>query len=186
MNGITKNTPLRFGHQFTVEFQGYDLPDYLQSTGKSTSENITYYVKSASIPKVDVKSANVSFLAAGFVVPGVIAYPDSWKVDILLDQDLTMYRRLKLWHEEISSYRLDGGGKKVIPYVTANVNLLDNTMQNIVRRYIMEGVWISELGNVDFKYQEGASEVLKCSCTFTMQYFYEAQGEDDPLKAQVF
>lgn len=94
-----------------------------------------------------------------------------------------MYRRLKMWHEEISSYRLDGGGKKIIPNVYANVNLLDNTMQNIVRRYIMEGVWISELGDVSFQYQEGASDVLKCTCKFTMQYFYEYEGELDPLQA---
>jgi hypothetical protein len=179
MLGIIKETPFRFGHQFTVEFQGPDLPEYLKSTG--VNDNITYYVRSASIPKVDVKSANVSFLAAGFVVPGVIEYPEDWQVEILLDQDLTMYRRLKMWHEEISSYRLDGGGKKVIPHITANVNLLDNTMQNIVRRYIMEGVWISELSNVDFKYQEGASDTLKCTAKFVMQYFYEAQGERDPL-----
>jgi hypothetical protein len=94
-----------------------------------------------------------------------------------------MYRRLKLWHEQISSYRFDGGGKKVIPNVVANVNLLDNTMQNIVRRYVMEGCWIQELGAVDFQYEEGSTKTLTCKCKFAMQYFYEAQGEKDPLKA---
>lgn len=149
------------------------------------NENLTYYIKSASIPQSEIKNANVAFLAAGFVVPGIISYPEDWTVDILLDQDLTMYRRLKMWHEEISSYRLDGGGKKVIPHVTANVNLLDNTMQNIVRRYVMEGCWIQELGNVDFKYEEGSSTVQKCTCKFAMQYFYEVQGEQDPLQARL-
>jgi hypothetical protein len=33
------------------------------------NENLTYYVRSSSIPQSEIKEATVSFLAAGFVVP---------------------------------------------------------------------------------------------------------------------
>jgi hypothetical protein len=178
--GIIKQTPFRFGHQFTVEFFSNDS----EQTSYFTNVNgqpITYYIRSTKIPKADIKSATVPFLAAGFVVPGVIAYPEEWDVTILLDSQLTAYTNLKRWHDSISSYKWDGGGKKVIPSVTGKVNLLDNTMQNVVKRYMIEGIWIQELGNVDFQYQEGAGEVKTCPCKFTMQYFYEVDVETDPL-----
>lgn len=74
-------------------------------------------------------------------------------------------------------------GYKTIPNVIAKVNLLDNTMQYNLKTYIMEGVWISKLGNVDFKYEEGSSTVQTCTCTFTMQYWYELNADGDPLGA---
>ena len=187
---ITQRHPLRYGHQFTVEFFGDSLGDlattgnFGPSTPGDVKGNFTYYVQSSKIPAVDINSAKVSYFAAGFEVPGVIKYPESWDVEILLDQDLTQYKRLQSWQEAMSSYKYSGGGSKTIPSVIAQVNLLDNTMQRIVKSYRMEGVWIADLGNVDFQYSEGASDIQKCKCTFTMQYFYELKdGSDqgDPL-----
>lgn len=174
---ITKSHPLRYGHQFTVEFIG--LSELL---GIDTKD-LTYYIQSSKIPAVDVNSAKVNFYGAGFEVPGVIKYPDSWDVKILLDQDLTQYKMLQYWMETMSSYRYSQGGTKVIPNIIAKVNLLDNTMMYVSKTYVMEGVWIQKLGNVDFKYEEGASTVATCPCTFTMQYWYEQDTELDPLSA---
>ena len=74
-------------------------------------------------------------------------------------------------------------GVKTIPNINARVGLLDRTMTNIIKNYIMEGVWIQKVGEVDFQYQEGASEAKTCTGTFTMQYFYDADTEGDPLAA---
>ena len=174
-NIITKN-PLRYGHQFTVEFNGADLARYAAGLNIQADPTrcITYYVRSSEIPEVTVNSAKVSYFSAGFEVPGVVKYPDSWNVTILLDQDMTMYNILRNWQEALSSYRLSGGGIKTIPNIIARVNLLDRTMRQVVKSYIMEGVWINQLGNVDMQYQEGSSDAKTCSCAFAMQYFYEA------------
>jgi hypothetical protein len=56
-------------------------------------------------------------------------------------------------------------------------------MQNVVKSYIMEGVWIADLSQVSLKYSEGGGNApMTCECTFTMQYWYE-EGEGDPLGA---
>ena len=73
------------------------------------SENFTYYVRSTSIPKISVGSAKVNYFAAGFEVPGIINYPDSWDVTFLLDENLTQYNLLKNWQEALSNYRFSGG-----------------------------------------------------------------------------
>lgn len=181
---ITQRHPLRYGHQFTVEFITGDesVGEFQRGNINDPVNNITYYVQSSEIPQVDIGSAKVAFYAAGFEVPGVIKYPDSWKVNILLGQDLYQYKRLQSWMEEMSSYRRSGGGNKTIPNVKAHVNLLDSKMLNVVKRYVMEGVWIESLGDVRFEYKEGDSNMMTCDCTFTMQYWYEDFSEGDPLE----
>lgn len=185
---ILQTTPLRFGHQFTVQFNGRDLERYAGPGLNNQQEprnNITYYVRSAEIPRVDINSAKVNYFAAGFEVPGTIQYPEQWQVAILLDQNMTQYNILRNWQEEMSSYRLSTGGIKTIPNITASVNLLDRTFQFVVKEYVMEGVWISDVEDISMKYQEGASEAMTCNCTFEFQYFYEKELEDDPLGAIV-
>lgn len=185
-NQIITKTPLRFGHQFTVQFNGRDLIRYAGPGFNQQNEpkfNITYYVRASEIPQIDINSAKVSYFSAGFEIPGTIKYPEQWNVTILLDQDLTQYNILRRWQEEMSSYRISGGGVKTIPNITASVNLLDRTFQNVVKEYVMEGVWISDLGQVDFQYQEGSSDAKTCACTFNFQYFYEKDIEKDPLGA---
>ena len=181
---ITQKYPLRLGHQFVVEFFGAGLNDMSTAGfGINTKDDLkfTYYVQSTSIPQVDIGSAHVNYMAAGFEVPGVIKYPDNWSVEIIIDQGMTQYTRLRNWQEAISSYRLNSGGYKVIPNVSAHVNLLDSTMTKIVKTYVMEGAWIESLGDLQFKYNEGSSEIKKCSCNFAFQYWYELDGEGDPL-----
>ena len=184
---ITQKHPLRYQHQFTVEFLGSSLGtietgEFNASDTSDIRNNITYWVQSSEIPQVTVSSVKVDFFAAGFEIPGVVKYPDSWKTSILIDQNLTQYNRLRSWQEAMSSYTKSGGGYKTIPNVIAKVNLLDSTMQYVVKSYIMEGVWISELSDLQFEYKEGSSDIMTCNCTFTMQYFYET-NENDPLGA---
>lgn len=184
-NNITKTRPLRYGHQFTIEFLGSSLgglTGYFNPPNESEPvNNITYYVQSSKIPQVEINSAKVAYFAAGFEVPGVVKYPDQWTVEILLGQDLGQYKRLQSWQEAMSSYRLSGGGNKIIPEVKAKVNLLDSKMRNVVKTYMMEGVWIENLSELSFQYQEGAAEIMKCTCTFTMQYWYDLD-DGDPLQ----
>ena len=187
-NNILTGHPLRYAHQFTLEFFGNDLGNWAKTgqfigNGDSTNPStmFTYYAQSASIPKVDIGSAKVNYLAAGFEVPGVVKYPDSWTVEIIIDQGLTQYNRLLSWEQAMSDYSRSQGGSKTIPNIFAKVNLLDNTMRNITKSYIMEGVWIEDLGALDFAYQEGSTDISKCSCTFAMQYWYD-YDEGDPLR----
>jgi hypothetical protein len=112
-------------------------------------------------------------MAAGFEVPGTVKYPEEWTVEIIIDQGLTQYNRLLSWQQAMSDYKRSQGGSKVIPNIFAKVNLLDNTMRNITKSYIMEGVWIEELSQLDFQYQEGSAEVAKCKCKFALQYWYD-------------
>jgi hypothetical protein len=177
---ILKTKPVRLGHQFYIEFNGPD------ATSVGLDANTKYFIKSSKIPAVDVTSAKVAYFGAGFEVPGVVKYPDSWEVKILLESGdasaMSRYLALKKWQENISSYTKSTGGKKTVPDVNARVILLNEHMQPH-KHYVMEGVWISKLGDIQFAYEEGSSTIQECTCTFAMQYWYELDTETNPLAA---
>lgn len=182
-NNLKKN-PLRYKHQFTLEIQG-DIPGNISLGDSTNTDNcITYWGKSTSVPETTVTEAKVDFFGNGFVVPGIVQYPEDWKVTLILDEDLTIYEKIKQWSEYISDLAMDGGSKeqdgKTIKNVKGKVNLLDETMQNITETFYIEGIWPKEVSEIKFNYKEGASEIKTFDVTFAMQYFY-ADSDDNPL-----
>ena len=71
--GITQETTLMFRHQFTVEFFGPELPPPLRDN-QADGTNFTYYVKSSSVPKVEIDQAEVAFLSQKFIVPKQVKF----------------------------------------------------------------------------------------------------------------
>ena len=114
-NNIIKHHPLRFGHQFTVEFftGGSSTTGMFNGNGDGTepSHMFTYFVQATSIPKVEITAGKVAYLAAGFEVPSTVKYPDSWTVDIIIDQGLSQYNKLVSWQEAMSDLRTSQGRK---------------------------------------------------------------------------
>lgn len=195
---IAQKHPLQYGHQFILQFiaplgQTGTILQGDNAFGRKDHTNVqcfTYWAQSAQIPQITITQANITFLANTFVVPSVIKYGESWDTKILMDQDLTQYKKLQSWQRLISDFSKSGGGKKVIPNVQAKVSLLDNTMQNIKNTFIMEGVWLTQLGNVQFQYKEGGDSIATCTAKFEYQYFYkaddlEAPTDSDPLSPNV-
>lgn len=195
---IGQQHPLQYGHQFILQFiaplgQTGSILQGDNAFGRKDSSNVqcfTYWAQSATVPEQTITQGKVKFLANDFVVPGVVKFGDSWKVDILLDQDLTQYNKLQAWHRLISDFSKSGGGKKVIPNVQGKISLLDNTMQNVKSTFIMEGVWLNQLGQISFEYKQGGDAVATCAATFVYQYFYKADDlqaptDSDPLSPNV-
>lgn len=192
---IGNKKPLQYDHQWIIEFiapvgQTGKITAGDDAFGRKDHSNVqcfTYWAQSAKIPDQTITEAKIKFLANDFVVPGVIKYDESWQTSIILDQDLTQYKKLQAWHQLISDFSKSGGGKKVVPNVQAKLSLLDNTMQNVKTIFIMEGVWLQALGAITMQYDgNGGAALATCQATFEYQYFYkaddlEAPTDSDPL-----
>ena len=185
---LLQKHPLLYKQQFTIEFiapagetgRAWDGTAFGRS-GHEDPECFTYWGTSATLPEIKISTATVSFMANDFVVPGIIDYGDGkWDVNLLLDQELTQYKKLQNWMDLISDTSKSGGGRKIVPNVQAKLNLLDNTMQKVNKTYVFEGIWITSLGKVEFAPQAGGQDVAKCTASFTYQYFYEASDLENP------
>lgn len=168
---LIKGGPMLFGHQFIVRFTGNDLPSVLKSD-PSKAKSFTYYVKSTSIPKIEIDEAKVNFLSQDFVVPKNIKYDGSWKTNVLLDQNIQHYHSLYDWQEQFASLKNSGGGLKVIPDVNAIVSLTDSSFKTILHEFVLVGVYPTDIPDLSMQYENNAN-LVDFSCTFVYQYMYD-------------
>ena len=181
---IMKDNALLYRYQFIVEFIGLD--QYGITDPSEASKNITYYVQSAAVPGYQLVNGKTTFLGTEFRIPGVLKFGHNWTVKILLNQSMFAYKGLQTWRRNISRLEIDGGGIKTIPDVKARVSLLSPDHQSCVNSFILEGVWIKELSELQLQYQNGGSNPSDCTATFRYQYTYPDPDftlNNDPLAA---
>ena len=178
---VLKNNPLLYDHQFIVTFSGADLPASLVSD-PSNFTSLTYFVKSATIPKIEIMEHTVNFLSQDFVVPGSLQNTaGTWDCKLMATNSLQHYVSLRNWHKQFADLARNGGGQHTIPNVTAHVHVLDSTMQEELHDFVLEGVFPSKLADISMKY-ENAANIPELTCTFQYQYMYKS-SEGDPLGA---
>lgn len=127
-NKITKTSPLLFKYQFTVE---------LFSGETNQSNNLPYYIQSATLPKFDITKGKVAYFGINFNVPGTIKYEHDWKCKLLLDQDMTMYEWFRTTMKSFSDLKFNGGGSRKIPNWNLHLNLLDNQHNIVKETYVL-------------------------------------------------
>lgn len=176
---IMRGNALLYKYQFLVQLMGpADL-----GWNNSASQNFSYYVQSGSIPGTKLVNGKTVFFGTEFRIPGVKQFDHNWQTEILIDQDLTIYKKLEAWRDSISSLRVDGGGIKQIQPYKAKISTLNPDHQTINESYILEGLWIKSLGDINLAYQNnGGGDVLKIPAEFRYQYVYR-EGDGDPLDA---
>ena len=131
-------------------------------------------------------NGKTDFLGTNFRIPGVLQFDHNWSVQMLLNQSMFSYKGLQNWRRAISRLEIDGGGIKTIPDVQARIGLLSPDHQDLVKAFVLEGVWIKQLGQLDLKYNNGGGEPLKCTAEFRYQYVYpdpDFNFSNDPLLA---
>ena len=177
---ILKKNPLFYDHQFIITFDGADLPSAFKSD-PSNPQSITYYVKSSSVPKIEINEATVNFLSQDFVVPSGVKHGGTWDITLMMSNSLKMYMALRDWQKEFASLEENGGGNKKIPSVTAHVHLLDSSMTQELHDFVLEGVFPTKVPDLPMAY-ENNSTIPEVAVTFTYQYMYRTD-EGDPLAA---
>jgi hypothetical protein len=190
-NGVMKGENPLYAYQYVVQFlfpnEYSELTTELQDT-KNPSNNLTYYVQTAKLPGVELTTAKNTFFGTEFRYPGVAKYNHTWDCNIILTQDLRIYHILSAWMKHISSLEKSGGGSKSVPPIKVLIGVLDPTGETIVRTIVLEGVWLSKLGKMSFKYTQGGGDAIKSfSISFKYQYNYIGGNDDgnvidtDPL-----
>lgn len=85
----------------------------------------------------------------------------------------------------MSSFEQNGGGVKLIPDLKAKVWILDSTMSMAVGCFIVQGIFVTKLADIQFEYAQASTQVKEVAATFAMQYFYHTDLDGntiDPLQ----
>ena len=140
---------------------------------QQTKNDLTFFAKSTSLPKTTITTAKVEYLAQSFELPGIVTYDKQWTINVFFDSQLSIYRELRLWQEMMSSIARNNGGNKTIPNVRADIQFLDNYGEEITRRYFVEGIYPTDVPEIQMNYKQGSSSIKEGAVTFAMQYFRE-------------
>ena len=179
-----KNSALFYTHQFQVYFvDGGD--DTTGDSGdlfntKDKDKAFKLFVQSASVPQVDIKENTVSFLSQKFIVPGNVQFNGTWNVKVLLQNNMDIYFALYNWQEKFASLQNNGAGSKSIPNVNAVVELLDSSMSDPIRKFVLVGVFPSNIPDLSMQYENQAT-VVDFNATFTYQYVTELDKNNGPV-----
>ena len=184
-NGVMKGDSPLYAYQFVATFnfpedQYKDLVDELQSNTEPAN-NLSYYIQTSTIPGVEVTTAKSTFFGTEFKFPGTVKYAHNFSCNILLTQDMRIYHILHAWMKHISDLHNNGGGNKSVPSIQIKIGVLNPTGDKIVRTIVLEGVWISKLGKISLKYNQGGGEPIKAfPIEFRYQYNYiDSDNETD-------
>ena len=192
-NNLTKKKPLLYKYQYVLDFVGnggfwvdQDFKPFtlFNDNTDDPSQNFSYWAQSASIPGFNINKTDVNFYGAKFHVPACKTYEHDFSTNILLDQDMTMYKKLDTWLKMISRYEISGGGIKTIPTCKLRIKLLDSEHQYFTTSIVMDGAYITSLAAAQFEYSGPDVGPLTVAATFKIQYYYRDDDLDltmDPL-----
>lgn len=193
-NNITKKKPLLYKYQYVLDFVGnggffvdQDFKPFtlFNDNPDDPSQTFSYWAQSASIPGFNINKTDVNFYGAKFHVPACKTYEHDFSTNILIDQDMIMYKKLETWLKMISRYEISGGGIKVIPTCKLRVKLLDSEHQYFTTSVVMDGAYITSLAATTFDYSSGPDVTpITVAATFKIQYYYRDDDLDlamDPL-----
>ena len=185
-NILANNQGLLYAYQFVAEFYG-DCTQFGINSGGNGRDNISYYIQSADIPGVTLTTAKTPYFGTEFRAPGVKTFTHTWNCNIILMQDLQIYKNFIQWMEAISSLKKDGGGIKQIPNSSVRISILSPDSKNKEQSFVLEGVWPNSVGDITLKYENGGGNpITSFPIGLKYQYVYRDDGLDfsgDPLKA---
>lgn len=171
------NVRVKQNYMYKVSFT--NLPIGVAGDELSETDNFDLWVQGSKLPGVKPTTVEVKKLNFKFTLPSTIEFNNTWNTDVLMDMNMDIYRALHRWVRIYSDLRLDAGGVRGVPSTKAYVQLLDNNNQPVPNQlYVLEGVFPSDVPDIDLNHDNG--DLMKLNVTFTFQYLY-LHSEGDPL-----
>lgn len=150
------------------------------NSGEQLGVDFTFLAKSTALPTMELKNTTVAYFAQSFVFPGIISYGNTWNVTVLLDSKMTIYKQMRLWEEMMSSISRNSGGNKTIPNVRGEIELLDQFGEEPQIKYWVEGIYPTEVPQLDMQYTEGNNKIQDTNIRFAVQYFRQVIPDHEP------
>ena len=153
---------------------------YQISVSRDGLEDLQFWASAASVPGRTITSQDFAYQGLTFRVPSTVTFESPWAVTIRCDQSMTIRDAIEDWFNEFADVSKGGGGDKTIPDYRARVDLLDESLQNIVKTYVIEGIYPESYGAITLDTTDGGISTFDCNLAF--QYYYP-EDKGDPLKS---
>ena len=131
--------------------------------GKS---NIEYWLKSYSLPSIAVEAVKAEAAQYDISKPGVKMEFGAFEAEVFIDEQFTVYDSLYNWIFNGTPWV---GEDFVDPEIQAELWMLDNSLNSILKRFSFSGLFPTTIGSI--KYDMFSSEEVFLSIPFGYSSF---------------
>lgn len=161
---------VRTQHQFQLELDG----------SKDRFGDLELYCQSANLPGRQQVDQPISYHGFNFNVPSNLTYDTTLNLTFFLDTNLEILDAFNDWADDIANLAEDTGGMKGrVPTDNIRLMLLDNTLKDEVKTYVLVGAYPSNIGQVTLN--QGSNSIQTIDITMKFQYWYDEENKD-PFK----
>ena len=155
-----KQTDLARKHLWTINIAGEE----------GVQQDMVIYGVSSNWPSKAINPVEVPYLGFTFKVPGVAKFDETWKVTVRDSTDFALRGALSTWMGNIYSDQNGAADYVGEGFKEATLMALDPSLSASVE-IIMEGMFPTSLGTVDFDYASDG-EVVTYDVEFAYQRWY--------------
>ena len=158
------------------------FPSTTATDANLATQEGTFLIKSAQLPKAQVNSIPVPFRGRSLKVTGDRIFED-WTVTVINDVTFNMRKAFEKWSETCQNMNYVLGANTLNQYYSnAIVRQLDRDGQQL-RSYRFEGIWPITVSEIELNFDQ-ADTVEEFSVTFAVQY-WNAVEDGDPYTSPV-
>ena len=175
-----KNQGVRLTHQYQLNFtipNGTGIPSQVSDE----LSDVTVWASGSSVPGRQQEVTDMSYLGYPFKIPTRMTMDQELELTIRCQNDMSIHQAFLAWMATISDPDIEagsaGGGDKKLRDVRIRMDLLDETMTDIVMTYQLIGVYPSAVGAIEFTNDEPG--IAEFTCTMTYQFWNISENNSD-------
>lgn len=133
-----------------------------------SNEDLTFFVKSASIPSKTVGPIEVDWQGMKVKLAGDLTFAD-WTCTFINDQEYTVRNTMENWHDLVGNALTNTRGSVDVYKYPIKIEHLDG-MNNVTATYFLIGAFPTEVGEISL--EQGANDTVEeFPVTFSFDYF---------------
>ena len=167
-----QNNALRFGYQFNFQITDAFIGN-LGTDSNDNKDDFQFYATGTTLPGLTLGTAEIHYQGLTFNVPNNITkMGGEWSIDLRCDSAMEIRHKCERWLAQSADLKLGGGGDKRIPKAKAHIDLLDPNLEKVVAKYVLEGVYPTDIGEITL--EANSTEVSTFKLGLSFQYWYMA------------
>lgn len=161
---------------YKVSFTG--VPVGVADIDGNGADAFDIYCQATDLPGKKLDVLEVKKRGFTLRMPGNVSYEGTWKVSVLVNLNLTHYKKLLKWQSFYSDVAKGMGGARGFSPANGVITLLDNNFNENSQagKLVIYGIFPSEVPALSMK--QDVSEYITSDVTFTYSYTSDYNGFD--------
>jgi hypothetical protein len=139
-----------------------------------TARNITYKVRTTSLPSSKIETVPIELHGAKKQEAGRATYDHTFSCTIMETVDYQTYLTLRAWRDYMRSWKNNTGTDSTAYKVNLELDVYDN-QGNVSQTFIVAGSFLTDIGDIGYDGAQGGA-VIDLQLTFSFDYISDGKS----------